>query len=327
MDPKIIYTPPFTLRECVRCHQQYGPIDFCKTKSPFYEKGHINLCNNCLKDYLRQQDFSWEAVDKLCQYLDIPFIPKEFEKMRENFGEDAFPRYADIFHESEYESLSWGDYFREFQNLQEAGAIVDELPKLSDKHRRELKEKWGANYDDEELHYLEALYDGLLMTQNVSGALQMDQALKVCKISLELDSRIREGTDFDKMLASYEKLVKAAEFTPKNVKNAGDFDSIGELVAMCETEGFIPRYYTDGPKDRVDETLQDLKNYTHTLVTEEMNLGNLIEGAIKKMQEEENKEEDQDIEEDLTMEEIDHLKDEDLIEYNDFLEEESEIDA
>ena len=41
----------------------------------------------------------------------------------------------------------------------------------------------------------------------------------------------------------------------------------------------------------------------------------------------ENKEEDQDIEEDLTMEEIDHLKDEDLIEYNDFLEEESEIDA
>ena len=96
---------------------------------------------------------------------------------------------------------------------------------------------------------------------------------------------------------------------------------------MCETEGFIPRYYTDGPKDRVDETLQDLKNYTHTLVTEEMNLGNLIEGAIKKMQEEENKEEDQDIEEDLTMEEIDHLKDEDLIEYNDFLEEESEIDA
>ena len=68
------------------------------------------------------------------------------------------------------------------------------------------------------------------MTQNVSGALQMDQALKVCKISLELDSRIREGVDFDKMLASYEKLVKAAEFTPKNVKNAGDFDSIGELV-------------------------------------------------------------------------------------------------
>ena len=106
MDPKITYTPPFTLRECVRCHQQYGPADFCRTKSPFYEKGHINLCNNCIKDFLRQQEYSWDAVDKLCQYLDIPFIPKEFEKMRKDFGEDAFPRYADIFHESEYDSLS-----------------------------------------------------------------------------------------------------------------------------------------------------------------------------------------------------------------------------
>ena len=42
--------------------------------------------------------------------------------------------------------------------------------------------------------------------------------------------RIRDGADIDKMIASYDKLVKTAEFTPKNVKNANDFDSIGELV-------------------------------------------------------------------------------------------------
>ena len=36
--------------------------------------------------------------------------------------------------------------------------------------------------------------------------------------------------------------------------------------------------------DRVDETLADLKFYTKTLVTEEMNLGNLIENAVKEMQ-------------------------------------------
>lgn len=67
------------------------------------------------------------------------------------------------------------------------------------------------------------------MTQNISGALQADQAIKICKISYELDCRIREGTDFDKMLTAYDKLVKTAEFTPKNVKNASDFESVGEL--------------------------------------------------------------------------------------------------
>ena len=171
----------------------------------------------------------------------------------------------------------------------------------------------------------------MMSSYDIRGAGHIDTLKLICKTSLKENQLIDIGDieGFQKMSKVYDSLMKSGNFTAaQNKADTGEaFDSIAEVVAMCETEGFIPRYYTDGPKDRVDETLQDLKNYTHTLVTEEMNLGNLIEGAIKKMQEEENKEEDQDIEEDLTMEEIDHLKDEDLIEYNDFLEEESEIDA
>ena len=79
--------------------------------------------------------------------------------------------------------------------------------------------------------------------------------------------------------------------------------------------------------DRVDETLADLKFYTKTLVTEEMNLGNLIESAIKEMAKQEAKEEDEDIEDEImSLEEIDMLKDEDFAEYGDFLEEQSDED-
>ena len=59
---------------------------------------------------------------------------------------------------------------------------------------------------------------------------------------------------------------------------------------MCERDGFFPRYYTDGPQDKVDRTLQDLQKYTRTLVTEEMNLGNLIESAVKQIQVDKEKE-------------------------------------
>ena len=97
-------------------------------------------------------------------------------------------------------------------------------------------------------------------------------------------------------------------------------------MVLCEKEGFIPRYYTDGPKDRVDETILDLKDYTHSLVVEEMNLGNLIENAVKQMAIEESKEEDEDIEEELSFEEIEALKDEDFEEYGDFIEEQEEDD-
>ena len=92
----------------------------------------------------------------------------------------------------------------------------------------------------------------------------------------------------------YDTLMKSGKFTAQQNKGeSGEYvDSISELVALCEKDGFIPRYYTDGPQDKVDRTLQDLQNYTRTLVMEEMNLGNLIESAIKQIQIDKEKEED-----------------------------------
>jgi hypothetical protein len=49
--------------------------------------------------------------------------------------------------------------------------IEDELPRLSDEKITRLKEKWGGNYDNEELLQLEDLYNGILASQNVNGAL------------------------------------------------------------------------------------------------------------------------------------------------------------
>jgi len=107
-------------------------------------------------------------------------------------------------------------------------------------------------------------------------------------------------------------------------------DSVGELVALCEREGFIPRYYIDQPNDHADEVLMDTKNYLHDLVVDEMNLGNLIENAVRQMSEEESKAEDTMIEDDenLTFENVQQavIEDSAYSEYNDFLEGEEDAD-
>ena len=239
LEPKIKHNYSFTIKKCNRCGGSFGPENFSPSRSIFCKDGYLPICNTCLNNFLKENDFNWRDVDKVCQYADIPFIPKEWERLREMTDEDnLFSTYATIFQGEEYEGLGWDSYYEQFKNLKEVGLIEDELPKLRDEKFKKLREKWGGNYADEDLVYLEGLYTGLLATQNVNGALQVDQAQKICKISFEIDSRIREGADFDKLLTSYDKLVKTAEFTPKNVKNATDFDSVGELFRWLEKRGW-----------------------------------------------------------------------------------------
>lgn len=268
-------------KTCTVCGVAQGIDAFAPTNSFFFVDGTLPICNDCVEKYLVDNDFEWDAVDKLCQCADVPFIPKEFERLRRENGTKVFPVYAKIFISDEYKGLGWDSYYKEFKDLEERGEIGDELPLISDERRRKLKEKWGPNYDDEALQYLENLYSGLMTTQNVNGALQNDQALKICKISYELDCRIREGTDFDKMLSSYDKLVKTAEFTPKNVKDINDFDSFGEVLRWFEKRGWRCKFHDGETRDIVDATIKNFQSYNQRLYINETDIGEEITRRIE----------------------------------------------
>jgi len=62
------------------------------------------------------------------------------------------------------------------------------------------------------------------------------------------------------MAKVYDGMMKSGKWTAAQNKTAENefVDSIGELVAICEKDGFIPRFYTDGPQDKVDRVLQDM---------------------------------------------------------------------
>ena len=165
---------------------------------------------------------------------------------------------------------------------------------LTEEERQYLRLKWGNTYKIEEQIRLEQLYEEMMNSYDIQSAGHIDTLKLVCKTSLKANQLLDIG-DVDgamKMVKMYDSLMKSGKFTAAQNKGIdGDYvDSISELVAICETEGFIPRYYTDGPQDKVDSTLLDIQNYTRTLVTEEMNLGNLIESALKQIEYDKEKE-------------------------------------
>ena len=226
-----------------------------------------------------------------------------------------------------YAAVDSGDFG--LQNIEDE--IEDDLD-LTEEDKTYLRLKWGKAYKPDEWVKLEQLYEEMMESYDIQSAGHIDTLKLVCKTSLKCNQLVDIGDveGFQKMSKVYDQLMKSGKFTAaQNKADSGEYvDSISELVEICETEGFIPRYYIEQPNDRVDETLLDIKNYTHTLVTEEMNLGNLIENAVKEMVRQEAQEEDEDIEEEIdSYEDADALKEEDFEEYRDFIEDELDDDA
>ena len=283
LQPNIARKRNFALKQCAKCGASQTPDAFAPTKSIFYADASLPICNSCIEDYLDQHEFDWKYVNKLCQWADIPFVPQEWERLRAMNGSKVFGIYAEVFAQSEYEDLGWDEYFRAFKDLKANGEIESHLPGLAEKKRRQLQERWGANYDDEALQYLENMYTGLITTQNVNGALQIDQAVKICKMSYEIDNRIRAGADFDKLLTSYDKLVKTAEFTPRNVKNINDFDSVGELVKWLEKRSWRNKFYDDVTRDVVDETIKNIQAFNQRLYINESGIGEEITQRLENL--------------------------------------------
>ena len=230
-----------------------------------------------------------------------------------------------------FEAPVYEDYFAE-----QSGAADDFTDDLTEEDRKYLRLKWGKTYKPEEWIKLEQLYEEMMASYDVQGAGHIDTLKLVCKTSLKANQLIDIGDieGFQKMEKAYNSLMKSGNFTAnQNKAENGDFvDSIGELIELCEKEGYIERYYVESPKDRVDLTIADMQRYTRTLIEEETNLPNMVEKALREIEKEDqdraNNDESDIIDDiDLSLEDLEkEIKYQDYEEFDDFLEEQSLLD-
>lgn len=163
--------------------------------------------------------------------------------------------------------------------------VLDYSEELSLEEQKALIFKWGKSYSLEDLVKMETLYQETAESFDVTNPSHKDYLKKVCKASLQLDKSLDFGdtegaTKYGRL---FDLLNKSAQFTAATNKFDKDeyIGSVGELVAICEKEGFIPRYINDENPDIVDKTIKDMNNYIHKLISNEMNLSDLIESSMK----------------------------------------------
>lgn len=260
------------------------------------------LANARIEQTMKRQGYGAAEIAEVIQKgtFEMPDQPLEEPEYAADPNEETFPTQEDYFASNAFEA-----------SAQEIG--------LTDEDITYLRLKWGKAYKPEEWVQLEQLFNEMMDSYDIQSAGHIDTLKLVCKTSLKANQLLDLG-DVDgaqKMIKMYDGLMKSGKFTAaQNKTESGEFvDSISELVAVCEKDGFIPRYYTDGPQDKVDKVIQDMQDYVHTLVTEEMHLGTLIERALKTIEDEKLKDKELEIDDETEEEALER----ELFEENDNL--------
>ncbi len=273
---------------------------------------------------------------KLKQYRDFRWKDNDFlQEMANNKIEQAMKRQgygaaeiADAINKATFtipeeilapppEPVKEEENFAPVEDYFDDGATDALVAELTDEDRLYLRLKWGKAYKPDEWIELEKLYNEMTESYDIQTAGHKDTLKLICKTSLKANQLIDMGDieGYQKMSKVYDTLMKSGKFTAaQNKAENGEYvDSVSELVALCERDGFIPRYYVDGPQDKVDRVIQDLEGYTRNLVLEEMHLGPLIEKAIRNnMADAEKDDDDEDYNEEEELERSLYESDEDL---------------
>lgn len=229
------------------------------------------LADNRIEEAMKRQGFGAAEIELAKQQGHVP-IPE---------GELTEPTPPP---QAENPYVTTEDYFAE-----QSGIEID--IDLTDEDKTYLCLKWGKAYKPNEWVSLEQLYNEMLESYDIQAAGDINTLKLACKTSLKANQLLDMGDieGAQKVTKMYDSLMKSGKWTAAQNKaeSNDDFNSIGELVALCERQGFIPRYYTDGPQDKLDRVIEDMQRYTHDLIANETNLNIIVESAAKQLIEEE----------------------------------------
>lgn len=209
--------------------------------------------------------------------------------------------------------------------------LDNSVAQLTEDDKIYLAMKWGALYKPQEWIELERSYEEMTNSFDIQDADTINTLILICKTNLKMNQALDCGDieGFQKLSKVSESLRKSAKFTAaQNKEEKNDYvDCVGELVAMCEREGYIPRFETDIPQDKVDLTLKDMKSYLYKLVTQDLGFGQQIEDALKKIQIQKEMAETEVADPEADEEAIQGLKDAEIAEYYNSIEEQKNLDA
>ena len=279
-------------RVCPVCGEKQ-PIELYLPTSnacPYSINGLSVMCVMCMVKHVDR--YKLETIDKLCQYLDLPFDANRWIDMEKDY-EKLGPLLLDYCYEmrsGEYQDSDWKQVNNCWKKAREYGGLVDKITSIHSDLLLYLRKKWGASSDlvlDDYMR-MEEYERHTLSHYPFKDEARKDVIRKLAKISVLSDKSITTGNTKDAVsyLQAYNTLMKELGIGNEIANNEDSINTLSELVSYLEKKGFVLNYRINENRDVVDKTIENMQQYVRRLfndsqetVTEMYNQKTLAEEA------------------------------------------------
>ena len=213
--------------------------------------------------------------------------------------------------------------------------IPDLSNELTNEDKIHLFTKWGRYYSPSEWIQLEDYYRQMKDSFTIQDADSQASLILICKNNLKMNQALDSGDleGYQKLARVNDTLRKSAKFTAAQNKNEkSEFvDSVGQLVAYCEKYGHeIPQFNIKTKNkegiDVVDAVINDLKEYTYSLIKQDTALARQIEDYLTRRKNVEKEQEEKRLAKEQGFNEV-QVSDEDIVDFKKQIERQQQIDA
>ena len=291
------------MKKCVTCGKTYDDdyyLPYGNMARFTTQDGTAPICLSCVAVDIDRKDLF--TIDKLCQYLDVPFNPNRWIEMEVKY-EKLGPLLIDYVQEmrsGQYAECDWNAQNKMWEKCREYGTLSDELTALHNDLLIYLRKKWGHidGFTLDEYMRMEEYERHTLSHYPFKDEARRDMVRKLAKLSAIADHCIAEGDNKEAttVLQSYNTLMKELGISTQTTSDENTIESLSELVAYLEKSGFLLNYRVSENRDIVDKTISNMEQYVRRLFMDSNETVNEMYNAAKVAEESGTTMDDEDIE-------------------------------
>ena len=250
------------------CKRELSEERFYKSKSPFFPNGRVNICKDCIRKMVKDDDIS--TVYSVCQALDIPFFEDIWKRCQcKNYPMGDYIRQANSginqFKDARWTDSVFGNKNNNSNNNNNNNKQLNMINNEEDEdNERIYSEVWRGNYTRKDIEYLDNYFKDLQKDFNIITRNHVDYARKIAKASLAMDSAYEDMLDgvsgadtrYKNLKDTFDQLSKSAQFSEinRNTNNVG-LGSYAEVFEKVEKRQWIPKH-TPIDKDDIDKMIE-----------------------------------------------------------------------